>query len=210
MKKCITLGEAIELARYAHDGQYRRPVKVFPQNEHTLTNYEITQLQQNNGSDFSICKEDGEYTMDIHLQLFIAKPYITHPLAVMNMMNTEEEKIIAVLHDVFEQCEGYALCRIMDDSRFYIKIRSTLEEYDITYNMYAALTLLSKYKNDTYGKYINELVSKQFIYGLKDLRPNILAAKIKIADITHNMSETDSDKQKQKYLEALPRLLKIL
>lgn len=210
MKKCITLGEAIELARHAHDGQYRRPIKVIPQNEHTLTNYEITQLQQNNGSDFSICKEDGEYTMNIHLELFIAKPYITHSIAVMNMMNTEEEKIVAVLHDVFEQCKDYALGRVMDNSRFYIKDRTTLDEYDITYNMYCALSLLSKWVNDPYSKYINELVSKQFIDGLKDLKPNILAAKAKIADITHNMSETDSDKQKQKYLEALPVLLKIL
>lgn len=206
----ITLEEAIDLARRAHDGQYRRPIKVIPQNNHTLSNSGITQLQQNNGSDFSICKEDGEYTMNIYLELFIAKPYITHPIAVMDMVNTEEEKIIAVLHDVFEQCKDYALGRVMDNSRFYIKNRTTLDEYGITYNIYCALSLLSKFTNDPYDKYINNLVSKQFIDGLKDLKPNKLAAKVKIADITHNMSETNSDMQKQKYLKALPILLRIL
>ena len=206
----ITLKEAKELARYAHDGQYRRPVLVIPQSEHTLTNNEITKLKRNNDSDFSICKEDGEYTMDIHLKLYLAKPYITHPLAVMEMLDTDEEKIIAVLHDVVEQCPNYALGKIMDNSRFYIKDRTTLDEYPITYNTYCALSLLTKYKNDTYEKYISELVSNQFIDGLKDMKPNKLAAKVKIADIMHNMSETKSDEQKQKYLKALPVLLKIL
>ena len=92
----LDLIKAVVLATEAHIGQYRARTKVFPVNEHTLSNHEITKLQQNNGTDFSICKEDGEYSMNTHLELFIAEPYITHPLAVMNMMTTEEEKIVAV------------------------------------------------------------------------------------------------------------------
>ena len=34
----ITIEEAVDLARRAHDGQYRKPIKVIPQNEHTLKN----------------------------------------------------------------------------------------------------------------------------------------------------------------------------
>jgi len=32
-------------------------------------------------------------------------PYISHPLRVMNKMNTASEKIVAVLHDVVEDSE---------------------------------------------------------------------------------------------------------
>lgn len=194
----ITLEQAIELAIEAHNGQYRKPVKVFPANEHTLENHEITKLQQNNGSDFSVCKEDSEYTMDIHLQLFIAKPYITHPLAVMEMMNTEEEKIVAVLHDVFEQCHNYALGRIMDNSKFYVKNRNSMEEFTISQTVYDALVALSKYPSDTYEQYI------------KELSKNKLAIKVKIADMMHNMSESNNPKQKEKYLKTLSILLKAL
>lgn len=192
----ITLNQAIQLATEAHNGQYRTPIKVFPNNEHTLANNEITKLQQNNGSDFSICKEDGEYTMNIHLELLLAKPYITHPLAVMNAMHTEEEKIVAVLHDVFENCPGYALGRVMDNSEFYIRNRNNIEKHVISENIYTALMLLSKDRHTPYNDYITALSQ------------NKLAIKVKIADMMHNMSETTSNRQKQKYLQALPILLK--
>ncbi len=66
----LDLIKAIVLATEAHSGQYRARTKVFPVNEHTLSNHEITKLQQNNGTDFAICKEDGEYSMNIYLELF--------------------------------------------------------------------------------------------------------------------------------------------
>ena len=183
----ITLQEAINLATEAHEGQYRSKLKVFPLNEHTLSNYEISKLQQNNGTDFTICKEDGEYSMNIHLELFISKPYITHPLAVMDMMDTEEEKIIAVLHDVFRKCNNYGLGKILDNSEFYIRNRVSGAIIPITFNVYAALSLLSESETKKYDK---------------------LSTKVKIADIVHNLSETSSDYARQKYLKALPTLLK--
>lgn len=33
------------------------------------------------------------------------KPYIDHPLRVMNMGVTDDEKIVGVLHDVVEDCD---------------------------------------------------------------------------------------------------------
>ncbi len=33
-------------------------------------------------------------------------PYILHPLRVMLSLNTEEGRIVGVLHDVVEDCEG--------------------------------------------------------------------------------------------------------
>jgi len=35
-------------------------------------------------------------------------PYILHPLRVMLSLNSEEERIVGVLHDVVEDCEGWS------------------------------------------------------------------------------------------------------
>lgn len=89
-------------------------------------------------------------------------PYILHPLRVMLEMDTMEEKIVAVLHDVVE-----------DSS---ITIQNLKEEKfpDIILN---ALILLTKNKNQTYDEYILEI------------KKNILAKKVKLADLRDNMDE---------------------
>ena len=199
----LNLHQSIQLATKAHEGQYRRPIKVFPVNQHTLTNYEITKLQQNNGTDFSICKEDGEYSMNSHLELFISKPYITHSLEVMNMLSTEEEQIVAVLHDVFEKCPGWCLGRIMDNSEFYIKDRTDFTKYLISPNIYWALMLISKHKYIPYDVYAQKLINDIKLDGT----PNKLAIKVKLADIFSNLSDNPSNYAKQKYAKALPILL---
>ena len=42
-------------------------------------------------------------------------PYILHPLRVMLSLNTEEERIVGVLHDVVEDCEGWTWLRLQDE-----------------------------------------------------------------------------------------------
>ena len=200
----LDLIKAVVLATEAHSGQYRARTKVFPVNEHTLSNHEITKLQQNNGTDFSVCKEDGEYSMNIHLELFISKPYITHSLEVMNMMTTEEEKIVAVLHDVFEKCPGYALGRVMDDSAHWIKIRSTMTDIQISERMFWMLSVLSKDKHISYDYYIKCLIRSCL------LRNNKVPIKVKLADIIHNLSDSPSEHARQKYMKAIPLLLNSL
>ena len=200
----LDLIKAIALATEAHEGQYRKAIKVFPVNEHTLSNHEITKLQQNNGTDFSICKEDGEYSMNTHLELFIAEPYINHSLAVMNMMSTEEEKIVAVLHDMFEKCPGYALGRIMDDSAHCIKIRSTMTDIQISEKMFWMLSILSKDKHISYENYIKCLIRSCIVAN------NKVPIKVKLADIIHNLSGSPSEHAKQKYMKTIPLLLNSL
>ena len=200
----LDLIKAVVLATEAHIGQYRARTKVFPVNEHTLSNHEITKLQQNNGTDFAICKEDGEYSMNTYLELFIAEPYITHPLAVMNMMTTEEEKIVAVLHDVFEKCPGYALGKVMDDSAHWIKIRSTMTDIQISERMFWMLSVLSKDKHINYENYIIYLISS-----CMDVN-NKVPIKVKLADIIHNLSSSPSEHARQKYMKAIPLLLNSL
>lgn len=42
-------------------------------------------------------------------------PYILHPLRVMLEMRVEDERIVAVLHDVIEDCPEWTLRRIGDE-----------------------------------------------------------------------------------------------
>ena len=200
----LDLIKAVVLATEAHIGQYRARTKVFPVNEHTLSNHEITKLQQNNGTDFAIYKTEGKYTVNHHLELFIAEPYINHPLAVMNMMTTEEEKVVAVLHDVFEKCPGYALGRVMDDSAHWIKIRSTMTDIQISERMFWMLSVLSKDKHISYDYYIKCLIRSCIVAN------NKVPIKVKLADIIHNLSGSPSKHAREKYMKAIPLLLNSL
>ena len=141
-----------------------------------------------------------------------SKPYITHPLAVMEMMDTEEEKIIAVLHDVLEDTEWsiqvgakeveylksksyyrIALMKVIDKK---LETEREIQGYNINQVIYKALKLLTKTKNQNYEKYI------------RDISKNKLATKVKLADIVCNLADKPSEHAKQKYLKALPILLK--
>ena len=200
----LDLIKAVALATEAHKGQYRTPTKVLQADKHNLRNWEISKLQQNNGTDFGIYKTEGKYTVNHHLELLLAEPYINHPLAVMNMMTTEEEKIVAVLHDVFEKCSGYALGKVMDDSAHWIKIRSTMTDIQISERMFWMLSILSKDKHISYDYYIKCLIRSCLIAN------NKVPIKVKLADIIHNLSGSPSEHAKQKYMKAIPLLLNSL
>lgn len=215
----LDLNQSIKLATKAHEGQYRTPTKVFPINQHTLTNHELTKLQQNNGADFSICKEDGTYSMNSHLELFIAKPYITHPLAVMEMMDTEEEKIVAVLHDMLEDTSIKLVKEEITKREWHGSLQTTCIffikfneiKYEISSSIYTALSVLNKTKSVKYEDYISDMLYDRYdpYFESRDKLINKrLWIKVKLADIFHNMSCNPSEHAKQKYLKALPILLK--
>jgi (p)ppGpp synthase/HD superfamily hydrolase len=42
-------------------------------------------------------------------------PYILHPLRMMLSLSSPDERIVAVLHDVCEDCEGWTLNRLRDE-----------------------------------------------------------------------------------------------
>jgi (p)ppGpp synthase/HD superfamily hydrolase len=115
-------------------------------------------------------------------------PYIQHPLAVADMCDTENEKIVAILHDVIE-----------DAPDFYEQINEACFNNEIM----NALSVITKNKRQSYQGY------------LKNLKANPIALKVKIADITHNMdlkrlerTPTEKDLQRQKkYIKARKYLL---
>ncbi|MGB5061154.1 MAG: HD domain-containing protein [Candidatus Promineifilaceae bacterium] len=88
------------------------------------------------------------------------QPYILHPLRLMFQMATEEEMITAVLHDVVE------------DSDVTL---DALRQAGFSEKVVTAVAAVSRQDDETYEEFIRRL------------RPNALAAKVKLADLTDNM-----------------------
>ena len=113
-------------------------------------------------------------------------PYSTHPIAVAEMMTTDEEKVIAVLHDVIE-----------DTSMTYERLLD-LGLSELSDRARNALKLLTRQPGQSYELYIFNISCCSF------------ARKIKIGDMMHNMSCNPSEKTKTKYMKTLPVLLTLL
>ena len=112
--------------------------------------------------------------------------YIEHPIYVASQVDTEEEKAVALLHDVIE------------DSPF------TAEELllaGLPETVVAAVQILSKKKGQDYQTY------------LENVKSNPLARVVKLADLKHNSdlsrlrSVTDNDLERlEKYKRAIDYL----
>ena len=116
------------------------------------------------------------------------KPYIGHPLRVMNMGVTDDEKIVGVLHDVVEDSD-WTFEQLATEG-FSVEVIEALR----------CVTKLSE--SESYNKFIERI------------KANPLAAKVKLNDLTDNMdvrrlayiSEKDV-KRLRKYLKAYKQLL---
>ena len=87
-------------------------------------------------------------------------PYILHPLQLMLQMETEEERITAVLHDIVEDTAV-----TLDD----------LTQHGFPTNILNALCLLTHDPAVPYDDYILQF------------KANSLARRVKLADLAHNM-----------------------
>jgi len=115
------------------------------------------------------------------------EPYILHPLRVMLALQTEAERITAVLHDVIE------------DTHYTIQ---DLREEGFPEKVLEALELVTKKENEDYDTFI------------KRLSGNEIARKVKIADLNDNMNisriKNPSEKdfaRIEKYKKALKELI---
>lgn len=113
-------------------------------------------------------------------------PYILHPLAVMNRVESMEEKIVAVLHDAIE------------DSEVTIE---ELRDLGFSEEILTAIHLLTRSTEDSYEEFIEKTTT------------NRTARNVKIADIKENMNisriknPTQEDYNRlEKYRKALERL----
>lgn len=114
----------------------------------------------------------------------VGAPYIHHPLAVAQSMQTEETTIAALLHDVMEDC-GVT--------------KDMLIAEGFPQNAVDAVVLLTKQWDEDYMEY------------LKRIRNHPVAREVKIADLKHNsipermlgrMTERDAERM-DKYRKAL-------
>jgi len=115
-------------------------------------------------------------------------PYILHPLRVMLRMETETDRIIAVLHDVVE------------DSG--VTVRDP-QKAGYSAEIVEAIKYLTRSKGEEYEQFIERV------------KGNTLAVKIKIADLEDNLNferikepNEDDLRRYEKYRRALARLRK--
>lgn len=117
--------------------------------------------------------------------------YIGHPLRVMEMGKSEEEKIVGVLHDVVE-----------DSDRTF----EMLEREGFSSEIIAALRCLTKLSDD-----------EDYDHFIARVKSNRLAIKVKLCDLVDNLdssrlgSVTDADvKRSKKYMRAYKFLKKAI
>ena len=110
-------------------------------------------------------------------------PYIDHPIAVAGKLNSEDEKIVALLHDTIE------------DTNLTLEI---IAKAGFSSYVVHAVDCLTKRTGESYKDYIDRI------------NGNSLARNVKIADIDHNMDlsrlkyVTNADKIRlEKYSKAL-------
>jgi (p)ppGpp synthase/HD superfamily hydrolase len=108
------------------------------------------------------------------------EPYILHPLRVMMEMETEDEKVVAVLHDVLEDTDA---------------TEEEIEEHFGRWVLNEVLTLTRRGRTEVYFDYIDRVAEDSF------------ARKIKWADILDNLNPDREfpghDGLKSRYRKAL-------
>ena len=115
-------------------------------------------------------------------------PYILHPLRLMLQMDSEEEMIVAILHDVVEDSEKWSSDKLQAEG-FSIKIINSLR------------SITKENENEDYEKFIDRSIRDK------------IGRKVKIADISDNLDisrlkeVTDKDILRiNKYKKALEKL----
>lgn len=91
------------------------------------------------------------------------KPYILHPLHVMSKMEREDDKIVAVLHDIVEDTDVS-----LED----------IEGLGFPGHILRAIDALTRREDESYSVYMSRVAS------------NEIATRVKIADIRHNLDFT--------------------
>ena len=128
-------------------------------------------------------------------------PYILHPLRVMLSLESEEEQILGILHDVVEDCDGWT----------YEKLRSE----GFSENILDALRSVSKTDREEveFKSACEENILKYYLQFISRAKENKIGKKVKIADLKDNLDIsrindiTEQDKSRLKrYQKALELL----
>lgn len=111
------------------------------------------------------------------------RPYVLHPLRVMFRCQSEDDKIVAALHDVVEDCEGWTFAR--------------LRRLGFPKRILAALDCVTRRSGESCTAFVRRSAS------------NTIARRVKLADLEDNMDVrrlpriTERDRKRlAKYLRA--------
>ena len=118
------------------------------------------------------------------------EPYILHPLRVMFGVHSEQERIVAVLHDVVEDCPGWGFSRLQDIEGFNGAI-------------VAAIDGVTKRKGEDYAAFIarsRENYTSRVVK-LADLRDNIDPKRLQM------LPKDEAERLHRKYWTAMNALL---
>ncbi|MBQ4000903.1 MAG: GTP pyrophosphokinase [Lachnospiraceae bacterium] len=92
-------------------------------------------------------------------------PYIFHPMHVAESMKDEDSTVVAILHDILEDTPVSA---------------EFLLRKGIPQRLVEAVQVLTRREDEPYAEYLNRVVASQ----------NVLALRVKYADVLHNLDET--------------------
>jgi GTP diphosphokinase / guanosine-3',5'-bis(diphosphate) 3'-diphosphatase len=114
----------------------------------------------------------------------VGQLYILHPIAVMQSVETIDEKIVAIMHDVledtnmvWEELYGERYFEIVKDTS-ELRFRNPIFSQEVVY----AIIAITKKQVETNKEYWTRV------------KTNPLALKVKLADIAHNSSPARLDK----------------
>ena len=126
----------------------------------------------------------------------VGKPYITHVIRVMERCKTEEEKTVAVLHDVVEDQwrSGWTLDRLKQEG-FNDSILAAVD----------AITQRERQSKNNSSKWIKESKTNY----IKRVKKNALATRVKLNDLEDNMDIRRLPKITDKDVKRLKKDLRI-
>lgn len=94
----------------------------------------------------------------------VGRPYILHPIRMMMQAQSESEQILALLHDLVEDCPEWSFDRLAAEG--------------FTPDILAALDCVTARKGETYDEFVDRVLT------------NPIAIKVKLLDLEDNMTLT--------------------
>ena len=126
-------------------------------------------------------------------------PYILHPLRVMLAQSTDEARIVGVLHDLVEDCEGWTFARLAEEG-FSQEILEALR----------SVTKNDADKNPVLVAADGRIAEESYSYFVRRASLNRIGARVKRADLLDNMDWSRISEPTPRDLERMQRYKKAL
>ena len=105
--------------------------------------------------------------------------YVLHPLRVMMSLDTEDEKIVGVLHDVVEDCKGWTWDRLRSEG-FSEEVIDALLSVSKTHDEEVEFSRLKETGSE-------DAVRQHYFAFVRRAAANEIGRKVKAADIADNL-----------------------